>query len=665
MEGNQEKRGVRFLGGAPSSTPAAGGGGVTWRAAAISLAVILVSAPAIFYGEVVWYKGAWSSGVPASWPLAVLFLLAGAGSVPLLRRWGLSRAELLTIYCVTLVATPLLSIYVLFWALSQPISYYYFAEIYPQWEGTFIRLIPWWFSPSSGAAVEGYFLGHAGVPWSEWLVPLAAWSSFLSAVFLANVCLLSLVQRQWVRHERLTFPLAHIPLGMVESAQGEKAGRLPRSRAFWIGAGIAFLLAFVSSLSQRLPALPAFPLQITIANMPQVGPLAALGRLDVALYPWVIGLAYLIPKEVSFSVWFLWVVRIGLCVIVIAAGAAPGEAQDWWRMEFPAPYNQATGAVLGLSAWALWGSRRHLGHAFRVAFGGMRDASESQEPLSYRWAFLGFAACFAWLVWFFRLAGCRPWFALAFPAFIVGAYLAYARLQAEAAFDSLFWWFCDVMLMPVGGKRFLPQEFISLYTANWVGAVAPSSMPSACSINALTSFKIADSAGLEMRPFTRLLLGGFFAALIVGIFVTLTGTYQLGFLGMKGGTGDNMVAGVIRQYGHDIYNDIEQNYDIEPSPGGTFYTGVGAVVCVLLGVLRLRLPWWPLHPVGYILSNSLPIEYGLFPFFIAWVAKVAVTRYGGLRLYRATLPLAVGVIVGDVLNRTTWNIVALVTKGQV
>ncbi len=650
--------------GTDSKEAATGSGGPTWRAAAISLIIILISAPAIFYGEVVWFKGSWSSGVPAAWPLTVLFLLTATGSFSVFRRWALSRAELLTIYCVTLVATPLLSINVLFWALSQTISYYYFAQIFPQWEGTFIRLIPWWFSPSSNRAVEGYFLGQASVPWSEWLVPLAAWASFLSAIFLANLCLLSLVQRQWIRHERLTFPLAHLPLGIVESSDG-RTGRLPRARSFWIGAIIAFLLAFISSLSQRLPALPSFPLLIPITGAINVGPLAAFGWLDMALYPWVIGLAYLIPKEVSFSVWFLWLVRIGLCVIAIAAGAAPGSAADWWRFEFPAPYNQATGAVLGLSAWALWGSRKHLSHAFKTAFRKQSDPSEAEEPMPYRWAFLGFAVCFAWLVCFFLLAGCRLWFALAFPTFIIGAYLAYARLQAEAAFDPLFWWFCDVMLMITGGKRFLPHEFISLYSSSWVGAVAPSSMMSASSINALTSFKIADSAELEQRPFTRLLLGGFLVTLIVGIIITLTGTYRFGFLGVKSGIGTSMVAGVIRQYGHDIYNGIEQNYDAETDLGGTIITGAGAVICVLLGVLRLRFSWWPFHPIGYVLSNSLMVEYALCPFFIAWVAKVAVTRYGGLRLYRATLPLAVGLIIGNILNITVWNVVALITKGQI
>jgi hypothetical protein len=639
-------------------------GGVSWRAAAISLAVIAISAPAMFYGEVVWNKGIWSNAVPASWPLAVLFLLAAAMGLPVVRRIGLTRRELLTIYCVVLVATPLLSLNVLFWALSQPVSYQYFGQAYPQWQEVFLGLVPSWFSPTSAAAVQGYFLGRTPVPWAEWLVPLAAWSSFLCSLFLANLCLLSLVQRQWIRNERLTFPLAQIPLETAETSGAGRPGRPPTSRGFWLGTGIGLFVAFTSSLSQRLPALPALPLLVPVMNLPEVGPLAAFGRVDMALYPRILAIAYLIPKELSFSVWFLWLMRIGLTAIAIATGAEPTSAEDWWRFDFPAPYNQATGAVLALAALALWGSRRHLARAFRAAFLGATTSAEREEPLPYRWAFVGFVLCFAWLVWFFLLAGCRLPFALAFPTVIIGAYLSYARLQAEAAFDTGFWWFNDIMLMPVGARRYLPQEIIALYTAGWVSAPMPSVVLSACSINALTSFKIADAAGTSPRRLTRLLLGGFLLALVVGVFVTLTGTYRLGFLSMKGGTGNNLVADVLRVYGHDIYNDIALNYDVDPSPSGVFYIGVGAVVCLLFGMLRLRFPWWPFHPVGYILSNSLPLAYGLFPFFIAWVVKVLVTRYGGLRLYRATLPLAVGLVVGDLLSTALWNLISLATGGR-
>jgi len=55
---------------------------------------------------------------------------------------------------------------------------------------------------------------------------------------------------------------------------------------------------------------------------------------------------------------------------------------------------------------------------------------------------------------------------------------------------------------------------------------------------------------------------------------------------------------------------------------------------------------------------------GTFPFVISWAAKSLVIRYGGLHLYRATLPLAVGLIVGDLLNTSVWNVIALASHGR-
>ncbi len=49
------------------------------------------------------------------------------------------------------------------------------------------------------------------------------------------------------------------------------------------------------------------------------------------------------------------------------------------------------------------------------------------------------------------------------------------------------------------------------------------------------------------------------------------------------------------------------------------------------------------------------------PFVVGWLAKTLVVRYGGLRLYRQTVPLAIGFIAGDLLNEILWAIVTLVT----
>ncbi|HUW09151.1 MAG TPA: DUF6785 family protein, partial [Anaerolineae bacterium] len=343
----------------------AGPGGVTWRAAVISLAIILLSIPAIFYGEVVWGSrrainitriGVWSTDAPAAWPLTILFLSAALMSLPVLRRIGLTRRELLTVHTAVLVATPLLGSGVLFFVLSRVVSYYYYAHALTNWE-VFLPFIPIWFGPSSSSAVEGYFTGEAAVPWGEWARPLAAWSSFMICLFGARFCLLALVQQQWIRNERLTFPLAEVPLQMVEQRSEGKAGRLTRNKLFWIGLAAAFVFSFLTNISSWVPAMLSMPSSVTVMQRQVVGPLAALGQLQILLIPWLIALAYIVPKELSFTVWTVWLAKLGITMLAIVFGAMHGSADDWWSHEFPAWFDQVTGAVLVFSAWVLWRAR--------------------------------------------------------------------------------------------------------------------------------------------------------------------------------------------------------------------------------------------------------------------------------------------------------------------
>jgi hypothetical protein len=53
------------------------------------------------------------------------------------------------------------------------------------------------------------------------------------------------------------------------------------------------------------------------------------------------------------------------------------------------------------------------------------------------------------------------------------------------------------------------------------------------------------------------------------------------------------------------------------------------------------------------------------PFFLGWALKSLAIRYGGLRLYRQTVPLAIGLIVGNLLNGAVWSVIALLTRGRV
>jgi len=53
------------------------------------------------------------------------------------------------------------------------------------------------------------------------------------------------------------------------------------------------------------------------------------------------------------------------------------------------------------------------------------------------------------------------------------------------------------------------------------------------------------------------------------------------------------------------------------------------------------------------------------PFFIAWLTKTLVLRYGGMRLYRRSLPLFLGLIMGDLLNGAFYTLMGAVVQMNV
>ncbi len=337
-------------------------------------------------------------------------------------------------------------------------------------------------------------------------------------------------------------------------------------------------------------------------------------------------------------------------------------ADWWWSLGFPSPHSQATGAVVALSVWALWTARRHLARAVRIAFSRGPASGDLEEPLPYRWALIGFVISASWLAAFLVLSGNRPIFGLLYVTLLLGLYLAYARVQAEGAFDPFFWWFNDVCIIAVGMRNLRPTEILTVYTMNWAGTPFPSRMFSACSINTLTSFKIADASHTRKRPLLYLLFAVLAVALAVGAYVVLAVSYGRGFLTMGAVKGNYFVPWALQAEGFEAVYYIVNGGNL--NRGGVLHMVGGAITAIFFGIMRLRFLWWPLHPIGYLLSNSVPQAVGTFPFFIAWALKTLVTRYGGLRLYRQTIPLAIGLILGDLLTNSLWNIMRLATRGR-
>ncbi len=641
--------------------------GVTPRALVIGFILLVAVAVGAFYVEIAWRRVyMFGAGVPSMASVALLFLLTALMTTRWLRRAGLTRRELLVVYAMVLVGGPLVSHGTLFWMIPKTIAYYEGARIHPLWAKAFLPLVPTWFAPSAPAAVESFFEGHARVPWSLWWVPLGAWMGFYFCLFFATFCLLVVIQRQWISNERLSFPIAQLPLQMVQdprSPEEGKAGRLPSTWPFWLGLTAAFLLTFMNTLSSKVPAVPSLPLSRVLMQWQRVGPLAGLGDIYLSLYPDQIAIAYLIPKELAFSAWFFWLVRVGLTVIAIAAGATPQRPEDWYQSSFPAPYFQGGGAAFALAIWVLWIGRQHILRVLRSVIGRER-MEDAKEPLGYRLAVFGFILSFGAMVYFCWAAGSRVIFGLVLISLIVGYYVMWARLRAETGLGFLPFnlEIQNALVSPFGSSIFRPKEIITLISTRWAYFPGFGESSEVITGNALEAFKIGDAGGVNNRRLGWALIAAFVFSLVVGCYVVLTGIYHYGYSSLGMGSAYGWPSWQTRNDGGRIFEYLTSPG--KPDPSGVIAFGAGAAVAVILGMLRLRFWWWPFHPLGYLAANCWGMQEYYMPFLVGWLAKSLVVRYGGLRLYRATIPIAVGFMIGPALNGGLWSIIELFVKGR-
>ena len=80
------------------------------------------------------------------------------------------------------------------------------------------------------------------------------------------------------------------------------------------------------------------------------------------------------------------------------------------------------------------------------------------------------------------------------------------------------------------------------------------------------------------------------------------------------------------------------------------------IIYPIIMFLRMKFPWFILHPLGLILYSGH--EAKIFgSFFIALIVKYAVLKIGGTKLYQKGIPIVLGLIGGAALSRI---VVALV-----
>jgi hypothetical protein len=198
------------------------------------------------------------------------------------------------------------------------------------------------------------------------------------------VCLSTIVRKQWVETERLTFPLVQLPAELAQRrGDGSRVSVLFRSRAMWVAFAFPVVIHTVSTLHFYHPIFPEIPLRISTWRTLTAPPWSAARPLDFNLQPSTIGLSYLMSLDVSFSLWAFYVIYKAERVVAEAFGYSPTVYGRGF-----VPYRDM-GAYLVLFAFFVWIARSHLrdivttqplasAREYRLLSG--HDSSPSFEP---------------------------------------------------------------------------------------------------------------------------------------------------------------------------------------------------------------------------------------------------------------------------------------------
>jgi hypothetical protein len=629
------------IGGAP--TPARGG--VTLRA---FLAGLLLCALNVFFiVHCLWNVGGFSgSETLFANTVAALFLLTLLNRV--LRRrcpkYAMAAGEMLTIYAMLCISTGLFdSVWDLGGSLAGTITYpFWFATPENKWQEMLWPNLPDWLTVQNRDVLEGFYAGHSSAYHPEvlaaWARPALWWALLLGTILWVTLCLNSLVRRRWEDEERLPFPMTILPVQLADARSG-----LLQNRLFWAGVAVAFGVGVWNALVGFFPALPAVPLGYDytafVANNP---PWNFIRYQALEWGPWSIGLCYLMPLDMAFS---LWVFDLVWTAEYVIAGHFAWTTSPW--SGFPYGEQQTAGGFIAILVIAFWLDRKYLVQVLRATL-GLRSSvrGTEDEAFSYRTAVFGALAGIGLLWWLLQKGGMPWWVAGSFLGLYFMMSLVISRLRAQIGppTHQLYGAMPNWILTTFAGPRALGARTVGMLMVLRPYLQEQRNNPTPGQLEAL---KMADNGRMQRR---RIAL----ALAVVAPFAVLCyfwANLHLGYqMGMGSGLSHLWQIEVARGAAQEM--DETLRHPADPSVSGMLAMGAGLIITLILAYLKLQFQWWPLHPIAFPLAPASTIQSMTLVIFGTWLFKSLLLRYGGPRSHLAALPFFLGLLAGGGLEAT-------------
>ena len=572
-------------------------------------------------------------------------------------RAGLNRGELLVVYIMMVMASPIPTLFVgkFLSAISYP---YYYATPENEWRELIHPYIPDWLMVHDVDIVKKFYEGggrNEPIPWAAWQPVFLAWLPFVWALFLVMISLMIVMRKQWVEHERLIYPLMQVSLAMTEQGRyGERVSPFFKNPVMWAGFAIPALWGTLHGLYNYFPetipiAKEVDPLHLRLTIFHGVADMYVLLRFNI------IGFFYFLKTEIAFSLWFFNLLAYGVRGIFGILGITSPQTQSAGHgVHNLILAQQAMGAMLVLFLGGLWSARRHLGGVLRKAFLGDPSVDDSGEILSYRGAVIVLMASSVIAVGWLWLAGLPMVFGLAILLLGMVVLFGYSRVVAEGGLSD-----GEPPVVPAGilvsavGSSVLGPQGLVVLATTFLWTTGRNFVMVSCA----NSLRLGEELGGGKRALFWVILLALAVSLGAAVWMIMTLGHQYGAINLW-----------IWGGGEYSYAEKLIRTPLEPQVWNWINTAIGATIMTLLMVARWLYVWWPLHPLGYAIGPIWIIDALWFNMFLAWLIKVVVLKYGGVGLYRKTRPFFMGMILGyftpagfylivDHFTGMTWNVI--------
>lgn len=578
-----------------------------------------------------------SSATPAAFFL--LFVLVGVIQ-PILKTirpgWALTRSELLVVFAMMMVATviPTRGFGGPLFGMSTGATYY--ADEGNQWDKNVRPHLSSSIVVTDKEAVRQMYEGQdagAEFNWQVWMQSLGWWWLFGLAMTVMVVSVMLLFRRAWIDDERISFPVAQVAQALVEEGpDGSRIIGLFREPAFWFGFFIPMIFGSLNPLHNYFPdSFDRFHLSWGISHR-----IPFADSFNIRINFLMVGFAFFIESRLAFSLWFFYLVSQPLQWIYGHFFFDHREGMGYWTSTGPhgtIQAHQQMGAMLVLVAGMIWASRKRL---------------LDEKILLIVFFVSGCAVCMM-----VGATGVPLWITPLVVGSALVIWLSLTRLMAQAGTATIVPAIIPLgfVFSTVGTPNLGAAGLVGLgLTFIWAGDLLTYLMgPAGNSVYLQHKEKVTPA-----RTATALIVA-VMVSLAACMVMTLYLTHKYGAL--------NLHPQYFNTFSQYPWKFAAKNLNraVGPPMTGYVWTAVGAGIMLVLTWIHRAIYWWPLHPLGFLAQGSWIMRSLWFSFFLSWLIKILVLRYGGGAAFKKAKVFFIGLIVGLLVAGGMWLVIDSIT----